>query len=74
MGANPRQFHPFLVENKCIKSSNEVIHLGISIDEKVTFAKHVKNLSNVASNHLRALTRIRKFLSRGQAKLSFSKA
>ena len=58
----------FLVENKHIKSSNEVKLLGINIDNKLTFTKHISNLCNVASNRLAALTKTRKFLSQEQAR------
>ena len=53
----------FTVENKHIKSTNEVKLLRITIDHKLTFTKHINNLCNAANNRLKALTRIRKFLS-----------
>ena len=56
----------FLVKNKRIKSSNEVKFLGITIDDKLI--KHINNLSNMASNCLRALTRVKTFLSQERAK------
>ena len=52
----------FRVENKHIKSPNEVQYLGITINLKHTFTKHVNKLCNTASNHLRDLTRITKCL------------
>ena len=58
----------FIVENKHIKSTNEVKLMGIIINHKLTFTKHINNLCITASNHLRALTRIRKFLSQEQTK------
>ena len=39
----------FIVENKHIKSNNEVKLLEIIIDHKLTFAKHINNLCNTAS-------------------------
>ena len=54
----------FLLKNEHIKSTNEVKLLEITIDHKLTFTKHINNLCTTASNRLRALTRIRKFLSK----------
>ena len=42
--------------------------LGITIDEKLTFTRHIANICSLANNRLRALTRIRRFLSTEQAK------
>ena len=58
----------FIVENKHIKNTNEVKLLGITIDHKLTFTKHINNLCTTTSNRLRALTRVRKFLSKEQTK------
>ena len=58
----------FIVENKHIKSTNEVKLLGIIIDHKLTFTKHISNLCNKQVKRLRALTRIRKLLSQEQTK------
>ena len=41
-------------------------HLGITIDEKLTFTRHIANVCSLANNRLRALTRIRRFLSTEQ--------
>ena len=58
----------FMVENKKVRSKTEVKLLGITIDDKLSFNKHISNLCSTASNRLRALARIRKFLSLEQAK------
>ena len=58
----------FLMKNEHTKSTNEVKLLEITIDHKLTFTKHINNLCITASNRLRALTRIRKFLSKEQTK------
>ena len=42
--------------------------LGITIDEKLTFTKHIANICSLANNRLRALTRIRRYLSTEQTK------
>ena len=56
----------FAIENKQIKCKREVKLLGIIIDEKLTFTKHFVDIYSLANNRLRALTRIRRFLSTEQ--------
>ena len=81
MAANPGRFQimflgskidnskiKFAIKNKQIKCKREVKLLGITIDEKLTFAKHVANIRSLAKNRLRTLTRIRRFLSMEQTK------
>ena len=81
MAANPCKFQimflgskihnrkiTFAIENKQIKCKREVKLLGITTDEKLTFRKHVANICSLANNRLRALTRIRRFLSMEQTK------
>ena len=81
MAANPGKFQimflglnidnnkiTFMVEDKRVQSKNEVKLLGITIDDKLLFTKHIANLCSTASNRWRALARIRKFLSVEQAK------
>ena len=58
----------FMVEDKKVRSKTEVKLLGIKIGDKLSFNKHISNLCSTASNCLRALARIRKFLSLEQAK------
>ena len=53
-----------MVENKHSEIANEIKLLGITIDHKLTFTKHISNLCNTASNSLRAMKRSRKFLSK----------
>ena len=81
MAANPGKFQilflgskidnskiTFAIENKQIKCKREVKPLGITIDEKLTFTRHIANICSLVNNRLRALTRIRRFLSTEQAK------
>ena len=58
----------FMIENKRVKSRREVKLLGITIDDKLSFTTHTENVCSAASNLLRALARISKFLSFEQAK------
>ena len=53
----------FAIENKQIKCKREVKLLGIPINGKLTFTKPIANICSLANNRLRALTRIRRFLS-----------
>ena len=57
-----------MIENKRAKSRSEVKLLGITIDDKLSFTTHIENLCSTASNRLRALARIRKFISFEQVK------
>ena len=58
----------FAIENKQIKCKREVKLLGITTDEKLTLKKHIANICSLANNRLRALTRIRRFLSTEQGR------
>ena len=57
-----------MIENKRVQSRSEVKLLGITIDDKLSFTTHIENLCTTASNRLRALARIRNFISFEQAK------
>ena len=52
----------FAIENKQIKCKREVKLLGITIDEKLTFTKHIANICCLANKRSEALTRIRRYL------------
>ena len=56
------------MENKQRKCKREMKLLGITNDEKRTFTKHIAKIYSLANNILRALTRIRRFLSTEQTK------
>ena len=57
-----------IIENKRENIKREVKLPGIMIEDKLSFNKHINNLHNIASNCLRALTKVRKYLSTEQAK------
>ena len=42
--------------------------LLITINEKLTFAKHIANICSLANNRLKGLTRTRRFLSTEETK------
>ena len=58
----------FMIENKRVKSRSEVKVLVITMDDKLFFTTPIENLYSTASNRLRALASIRKFLSFEQVK------
>ena len=51
-----------------MKCKGELKLHGITIDEKLTFTKNIASICSLAHNRLRALTRIRRFLSTQQTK------
>ena len=57
-----------MIENKRVKSRSKVKPLGITVDDKLSFTTHIENLRSTASTRLRALARIRKFMSIEQGK------
>ena len=58
----------FALKNKEIKCKREVKLLVITINEKLTFTKHIANICSLASNRLRALTIMRRILSTEKTK------
>ena len=56
-----------VINSITVKESNEVILLGITIDNKLVFKKHMENLCRTAQYKLHALTRIRKYLTLDKA-------
>ena len=50
-----------------VKKGNEVIFLGITIDNKLVFKKHIENLCRTVQYKFHALTRIRKYLNLDKA-------
>ena len=57
------------VASKVIPSSSEVKVLGITIDNKIIFKKHIKDVCKKASFKLHALKRIRTYLAVEKARL-----
>ena len=52
-----------VINSITVKESNEVILLGITIDNKQVFKKYIENLCRIAQYKLHVLTRIRKYLT-----------
>ena len=56
-----------LINSITVKESNEMILLGITIDNKLVFKKHIENLCSTAQYKLHALTHIRRYLTLDKA-------
>ena len=77
--ANPDKFHLLLsdpneqfsikVDNYNLKNSKAQKLLGVTIDNKLTFSDHVKNLCTKASQKLHALSRVSNFMTLKQRKI-----
>ena len=57
------------IPNVKLTSQSEIILLGITIDNKLTFSKHINNICKTANNKLCAILRLRNLLSKDQTKL-----
>ena len=54
--------YPLNISDVTINSENSVKLLGIEIDNRLSFEKHISTLCNKASNQLNAIGRIQKFM------------
>ena len=52
-----------------VEASDNVLLLGVTIDKKLTFKRHIENLCRKAQYKLHVLRRIRKFLTIEKAKI-----
>ena len=52
-----------VINSITVKASNEVMLLGITIDNKLVFINHIENLCRTAQYKLYGLTRIGKYLT-----------
>ena len=78
MKANPDKSHLILsnsntnlyanIDNHTINNQNEVEVLGITIDNKLTFNKHMSKLCMKASKKLHALMRVANYMNETQRK------
>ena len=57
------------IQDKVLQSTPTVKLLGVTIDQNLTFKDHIINLCITAKNKLKALQRIRKFLTFDQTKM-----
>ena len=57
------------INDHILRKSETVRLLGITIDQNLTFKNHITDLCKLASNKLKALQRIRKYLTIDQTKM-----
>ena len=69
LGVKSNCNHILKINNIKVKASDEVLLLGVTIDKKLTFKKHIEILCCNAQYKLHALRRIRKFLTVEKAKV-----
>ena len=56
------------IDQKNIKASSSVKHLGVHIDDKLNFNLQITKICRSAANHLHALIRLRMFLDSEERK------
>ena len=61
--------HILKINSTCGQSSDDVTLLGVTIENNLTFKKHIDNLGPKAQYKLHALRRIRKFLTVGKTRI-----
>ena len=61
----------FAFDNLCLENSNEEVILGVTIDDKVTFDSHIKNICRKAGQKLCALSSISNDLEKKPKKTTF---
>ena len=60
VSAKMKDFYPLKINDQIINSENSV-KLGIEIDNKLSFDKHISTLCKKASNQLNAIGKIQKY-------------
>ena len=69
LGKKKRNSVKLIINTTEVEESKKVVLLGITINNLLTFKKHIDNLCRTANYKLHALRRIRKYLSLEKAKL-----
>ena len=66
-----KSYHKHILKMNSIKieTSDDVLLLGVTIDKKLTFKRHIENLCRKAQYKLHALRSVRKFLTIEKAKI-----
>ena len=60
------------INKQIILPTDSVKHLGIKVDWKLTFKKHIMNLCNRANRNVKALNRVKNVLTNEQKKILFT--
>ena len=68
-GSNPNQSDLILEDSIKNLSAEEYVILGVTIDNRLTFYNHLKNLCQKIASKLNALTRIAPYLNHNQLRL-----
>ena len=71
-GSNPDKSDLILEDSTKIPSAEEYVILGVTIDNRLTFYNHLKNLCKKIANKLNALTRIAPYLNHNQIRLIYN--
>ena len=71
-GSNPDKSDLILEDSTKIPSAEEYAILGVTIDNRLTFNNHLKNLCKKIANKLNALTRIAPYLDHNQLRLIYN--
>ena len=71
-GSNPNKSDLILKDSTKIPSAEEYVVLGVTIDNRLTFYNHLKNLCKKIANKLNALTRIAPYLNHNQIRLIYN--
>ena len=70
-GSNPDKSDLILKDSTKIPSAEEYVILGVTIDKRLNFYNHLKNLCKKIANKLNALTRIAPYLNHNQIRLIY---
>ena len=70
LGSNPGKSDLILKDSIKIPSAEEYVILGVTIDNRLTFDNHLKNLCKKITNKLNVLTRIAPYLNHNQIRLT----
>ena len=62
----------FAFDNLCLENSNEEVILGVTIDDKVTFDSHIKNICRKAGQKLCVLSSVSNYFEKKPQKNNFS--
>ena len=71
-GSNPDKRDLILEDSTKIPSAEEYAILGVTIDNRLTFNNHLKNLCKKIANKLNALTRVAPYLDHNQLRLIYN--